>query len=314
MASRPTRTTPDPGAAEVLVRIRSTVPSLAPAERRVAEVVLADPLGASGRSIGALAKEARTSVTTVMRFCRSVGIDNYPQLRLGLAAAAARESALTVGPPPGGDIDANDTLRQVVDKLVYSEVRALEDTAAHLDLDALAAAVDAVASARRIDIFGVGASGFVGQDLHQKLHRIGLITFVWTDPHAALTAAALHRPGDVAVGISHSGTTLDTVQPLAEARRRGATTLAVTNFPHAPIAEQADLVLTTAARETALRSSATTSRIAQLAVIDCLFVGVAQRSYDRSMEYLASTYEAVEGRAVHAGPARIRSRREEPHR
>lgn len=309
MTSRTTRTTPEPGAAEVLIRIRSTVPSLAPAERRVAEVVLVDPLAASGRSIGALATEARTSVTTVMRFCRSVGFDNYPQLRLGLAAAAARESALTEGPPPGGDIDANDTLRQVVDKLVYNEVRALEDTAAHLDLDALAAAVDAVSSARRIDIFGVGASGFVGQDLHQKLHRIGLIAFVWTDPHAALTAAALLRPGDIAVGISHSGTTLDTVQPLAEARHRGATTIALTNFPHAPITEQADLVLTTAAREMALRSSATASRIAQLAVIDCLFVGVAQRSYDRSMEYLASTYEAIGLRAVNAGPARTRIQR-----
>lgn len=314
MTSRTTQSTPEPGAVEVLVRIRSTAPSLAPAEARVAAIVLADPGGASARSIGALAEQAQTSVTTVMRFCRSIGLDNYPQLRLALAAAAARESALTEGLPLGGDIDANDSLRQVVDKLVYNEARALEDTATHLDLDALAAAVDALVSARRIDIFGVGASGFVGQDLHQKLHRIGLIAFVWTDPHAALTATALLGPGDVAIGISHSGATLDTLQPLAEARRRGAATLAVTNFPRSPIAEQADLLLATAARETALRSGATASRIAQLAVIDCLFVGVAQRSYDQSMQYLASTYDAIALRAAPSGAAQTRTQGEDTPR
>ncbi|AQW56422.1 MurR/RpiR family transcriptional regulator [Streptomyces violaceusniger] len=283
--------------AETLARIRAALPSLAPAERRVADIALADPAQAAELSISALGKQADTSVATVTRFCRAVGIPNYPQLRLALAAAAAREHALGgERPVPGTDISATDTLGDIVGKIIYNEVRALEDTGAGLDIGALGRAVTAVAQARRIDIFGVGASAFVGQDLHQKLHRIGHMAFVWTDRHAALTATALLGPGDVALAISHSGETEDTVEPLRAAAERGATTIALTNVPRSTLAQNADVVLTTCARETPFRSGATISRIAQLALIDCLFVGVAQRSFDATTTALEETYGAVQRR------------------
>ncbi|CAM5332252.1 HTH-type transcriptional regulator MurR [Streptomyces antimycoticus] len=160
----------DASPAGILARIRAALPSLAPSERRVAEAVLGDPGQASELSISALGERAATSVATVMRFCRAVGVSNYPQLRLALAAAAAHERARgNERPVPGTDIGAADTLADIIDKIVYTEVRALEDTGSGLDVDVLSRAVDAVAKGRRIDIFGVGASAFVGQDLHQKL-------------------------------------------------------------------------------------------------------------------------------------------------
>ncbi|MFF0465025.1 MurR/RpiR family transcriptional regulator [Streptomyces mexicanus] len=306
-----TTTSPDPAEpfdapapADLLGDIRTALPALAPAERRVAEAVLGDPAQAAGLSISALAARARTSVTTVMRFCRTVGLTNYPQLRLALAGAAAREHALRGDRPRiSSDISATDSLEQVVEKIVYNETRSLEDTGAGLDVATLRRAVDAVAAARRIDIFGMGASGFVGQDLHQKLHRIGLMAFIWTDVHAALTAAALLGPADVAIGISHSGATADTVEPLQVAAGRGATTIALTNFARSPIAESADLLLTTSAHETPYRSGATASRIAQLAVVDCLFVGVAQRSYDLATEAISGTWGAIHGRGTRRLPS-----------
>ncbi|GHF79900.1 MurR/RpiR family transcriptional regulator [Streptomyces thermodiastaticus] len=306
-----TSTSPDPAEpadapapADLLGDIRTALPSLAPAERRVAEAVLGDPAQAARLSISALAARARTSVTTVMRFCRTVGLTNYPQLRLALAGAAAREHALRGDRPViSTDISATDSLEQVVEKIVYNETRSLEDTGAGLDVTTLRRAVDAVAEARRIDIFGMGASGFVGQDLHQKLHRIGLMAFIWTDVHAALTAAALLGSADVAIGISHSGATADTVEPLQVAAGRGATTIALTNFARSPIAECADLLLTTSAHETPYRSGATASRIAQLAVVDCLFVGVAQRSYDHATEAINGTWGAIHGRGTRRLPS-----------
>jgi len=293
----PAQSAEDASPAGMLARIRAALPSLAPSERRVAEAVLADPAQAAELSISALGERADTSVATVMRFCRAIGVANYPQLRLALAAAAAREHALGgERPAPGTDISATDTLGEIVSKIIYNEVRALEDSGAGLDVEVLGRAVDAVAGARRIDIFGVGASAFVGQDLHQKLHRIGHMAFIWTDRHAALTAAALLGPGDVALAISHSGETEDTIEPLQAAAERGATTIALTNVPRSTLAESADLVLTTCARETPFRSGATVSRIAQLALIDCLFVGVAQRSYDATTAALQKTYGAVHRR------------------
>ncbi len=303
----PAPSAPDAAHADILTRVRAARPSLAPSERRVADAVLADPGQVAELSINALGERANTSAATVMRFCRTVGTGNYPQLRLALAAAAAREHALggeRALRGGGTDISPTDTLDQIVSKIVYNEVRALEDSGAGLDMDALGRAVDAVAKARRIDIFGVGASAFVGQDLHQKLHRIGHMAFIWSDRHAALTATALLGPGDVALAVSHSGETEDTTEPLQAAAERGATTIALTNDPASTLAAGADLVLTTCVRETPFRSGATVSRIAQLALVDCLFVGVAQRSYDAATTALEKTYGAVQRRRR---PARRRA-------
>lgn len=286
----------DPGRG-VLVRIRALLPSLRPAEQRVGEAVLADPAGTAELSISRLAQQCGTSVTTVMRFCHAVGFGGYPELRLALARETSRVAAESAeGVELSSDIGRTDSLEDIVAKIAFSDARAIEDTAATLDLGALRAAVDMVAAARRIDVYGVGASAFVGQDLQQKLHRIGLTAFVWPDPHAALTSAALLDRGCVAIAISHTGTTTDTVDALALARSSGALTIAITNHHPSPLTDHADAVLTTAARETTFRSGAMASRIAQLALIDCLFVGVAQRSYDRTMSALSRTYQAVQGR------------------
>jgi DNA-binding MurR/RpiR family transcriptional regulator len=284
-------------ALSILITVRGAMPNLRPAEQRVGELVLADPAGVSESSITAVARRCQTSETTVLRFCRAIGLAGYPELRIALARAALwEESEQAPGQPTTGQIDPGDSLADVVAKITYADERAIADTGAALDLDVLERAVEAVAGARRVDIYGIAASGLVAADLHQKLHRIGRISFVWSDPHLALTSAAVLAADDVAVGISHTGTTVDTVDALRVAKGRGATTIAITNFAGSPIAEQADLLLTTAARETTFRSGAMSSRIAQLALVDCLFAGVAQRSYDQAITALETTYAVVRSR------------------
>jgi DNA-binding MurR/RpiR family transcriptional regulator len=282
---------PDPALAST-VRIRALLPSLAPAERRVAQRVIADPAAVAASTIGTLASECATSETTVIRFCRAVGFTGYPALRLALAAEGGRSEG-TDGRELTGDIAADDDLDKVVAKIAFADARAVEETAEQLDLEALHAVIEALVGARRVDVYGVGASGLIALDLQQKLHRIARVAFAWTDPHLALTSAALLTKDDVAVAISHSGTTQDTVDALALAQRNGAVTVAVTNFPRSPLAGLGDHVLTTAARETTFRSGATASRLAQLTVVDCVFVGVAQRTYETSQRALELTHDAV---------------------
>lgn len=277
------------------VRIRALLPSLAPAERRVAERVLADPVAVAASTISSLAQECATSETTVIRFCRAVGFTGYPPLRLALAAERGR-SEVGHARDLTGDIVADDDLDKVVAKIAFADARAVEETAQQLDLTELHGVIEALVAAPRVDVYGVGASGFVALDLQQKLHRIGRVAFAWPDAHMALTSAALLTAGDVAVAISHSGATHDTLDALRLAQRSGATTVAVTNFPRSPLATLSDHVLTTAARETTFRSGATASRLAQLTVIDCVFVGLAQRTYDSSQRALELTHDAVSDR------------------
>lgn len=285
-----------PQPASVLIRIRGLLPALAPAERRVAEAVLADPPGVASRSITALARQCATSETTVVRFCRSAGFTGYPQLRLSLAAEAGREASEGIARRIGSDIEPGDDLAAIIDKVCFADARAIEDTGAQLDVEVLSQVVAAVADARRVELYGVGASAIVTADLEQKLRRIGHAAFACPGAHEALTSAALLGYGDVAIGVSHTGATYDTIEPLIEASRRGALTVAITNFPRSPITEVVDLVLLTAAREMTFRSGAMASRLAQLTVVDCLFLGVAQRHYGETLEALERTYDAVRGR------------------
>ncbi|RZU53745.1 RpiR family transcriptional regulator [Krasilnikovia cinnamomea] len=286
------------GRTPATVKARGLLPSLSPAEQRVARVVI-DQAGAAARlTITELAARAGTSETTVIRFCRAMGFAGYPAMRLTLAAEAGRSPDDAPAEEIGGDISPDDELGEVVKKIAFADARAVEDTAVQLDLAVLRRVVDAVVEARRVDIYGVGASAFVAQDFQQKLHRIGRVAYAWSDLHLALTSAALLDRRDVAFGVSHTGSTMDTLEAFGQARRRGALTVALTNFPKSPIAAAADLVLTTAARETTFRSGATASRLAQLMVVDCVFVGVAQRTYPETRAALEATYEAVRGRRV----------------
>jgi DNA-binding MurR/RpiR family transcriptional regulator len=280
------------------VHVRALMPTLAPAEQRVARRVLDDPAAVAASTISALAADCDTSETTVVRFCRALGMSGYPALRMALATELGRAERAGRVQSVSGDIDRGDDLDEVVHKIAFADARAVEDTAQQLDVEALHRVIESLVSARRVDIYGVGASAFVGLDLQMKLHRIGHVAFSWGDPHVALTSAALLGPEDVAIGISHTGATQDTVDALVQARANGATTVAVTNFPRSPLASIADEVLTTAARETTFRSGATASRLAQLTVIDCVFVGVAQRTFDSTQRALALTHEAVQGRRV----------------
>lgn len=287
---------------ETVIQVRGLLPSLTPQQAKVARVVIERGAAVAQLTISELRDISGASETTVIRFCRTLGFKGYPQLRLALAAEAGRVGE-TDAEPVGSDIHPGDDLTQVVKKIAFADARAVEDTALQIDIAVLEHVVEVVADSRRVDIYGVGASAFVASDFQQKLFRIGRVAYAWSDLHLALTSAALLDKRDVAFGISHTGTTVDTIEAFAEAKRRGAVTVALTNFPQSPLAKIADLVLTTAARETTFRSGAMASRLAQLTVIDCVFVGVAQLTYEATREALDATYEAVSGRRV-APPAR----------
>lgn len=277
-----------------LVNIRAILPELRPSERRIAELFIADPAAAAELSIHEVATRCSTSTTSVIRFCRTLGYQHFRDLRMDVLREITRESIETAGlPEVSGDIDQGDTLADVVAKISLAETMSIADTAKTLRIAELERAVEVVSAAERVDIFGVGASSFVGEDLQQKLIRIGRTALNWSSTHSAWTSVATLSGQTVAIAISHSGSTYDTVEFLAMARSGGAATIAITNHARSALASHADVVLTTAARETGFRSGALGSRIAQLMVVDCLFIGVAQASYEQSMNAIRRTYAAT---------------------
>lgn len=268
-------------------------PTMTRSMQRVAETVAGDPAGCAALTVTGLAERTGTSEATVVRTARTLGYPGYRDLRLALAGLAAQQES-GAAPAVTADIAVDDPLPDVIAKLAREEQQCLADTAAGLDATQLDAAVTALAGARRIDVYGIGASNLVAQDLAQKLLRIGLSAHAHADPHLAMTGAVQLRAGDAAVAVSHSGRTVDVIEPLRTAFDRGATTVAVTGRPDCEITQYADHVLTTSpARESELRPAAMSSRTSQLLVVDCLFIGVAQRTHDTAAPALAASYEAL---------------------
>ncbi|NGN94808.1 MurR/RpiR family transcriptional regulator [Nocardioides sp. KC13] len=289
---------------DILVRLRQALPGLRPSERRLAEAALADPGVAAALTITELAARHETSTATVTRLCRNLGFAGYSAFRLALARAGANESGRRVEfGVSEGDIDPADTTRDVVRKLAYQEARAVEETADRLDLDQLDRVVAAITNASVVDAYGSASSGLAAQDLQQKLRRIGYQVNAWADAHLALTSAAVLPPDAVAVAFSHSGETEEAISALRIAAGRGAFTVAVTNFPRSPLAEVADATLTTVARETRFRYGAMSSRMAQLMIVDAIFLAVAHENPDDVTAALGATLDAVASRRVNRSRA-----------
>jgi DNA-binding MurR/RpiR family transcriptional regulator len=280
----------------VLARVRSQLPEFTGALQRVAELVLTDPASAARSTIVDLAERSGTSPATVTRFCRALGFDGYADLRLGIAGEtgrAARTGGWTVD--IGREIQPTDPLERVLGQIMAADTRAMQDTAALLDLLEIERAAEAIAAASRVDIYGASGSALVGAEMQLCLHRIGVAAWAWTDVHNGLAGAALLGPGNVALGISHSGQTRETIEVIAEAGSKGATTVALTSFPRSPLADVADVVLLTATQATTFRPDALSARHPQLVVLDLLYIAVAQRTHERAHASFQVTAQAVAG-------------------
>ncbi|MCR2793447.1 MurR/RpiR family transcriptional regulator [Microbacterium sp. zg.Y625] len=282
---------------DVLLRVRQALDRLSASERRVAETVLADPDALRTSTIMGLAQASGASQSTVARFCQSLGYPGFREFRLEVATALSRDEAQLVRfDIAGGEITPGDTVTDIIAKIAFQEVQAIEDTAQFLDTEAVTRAVEAIRRATRIELYGAGSSSLTAQDLHQKLSRIGKPAGVAVDVHLALVQAALLGEGSVAIGVSFRGETRETLDFLAAARDAGAVTVGITNAAASSLDDVCDIVLRTSVRESRYRSGAMASRIAQLALVDMLFVLVLQQDFPQMTERLRRTYDAVSSR------------------
>ncbi|MFI6904709.1 MurR/RpiR family transcriptional regulator [Nonomuraea sp. NPDC050394] len=286
---------------ELLPRIRAEQGEMPEALRKVAEVILDDPAETARMTIVDLAERSGTSTATITRFCRALGFSGYAELRVTIASQTGRAAQQHWDTDIGQEILPADGLDKVLGVVSNSDIRLIQETAAQLDLATVEKVANVIKNAGRVLLFGVASSAAVAGEMEYRLQRIRVPTWSRSDAHSALTDAALLTDGDVAIGISHSGRTREVIEVLAEAAGHGAITVAVTSHPGSPLAEVAELVLTTAARETTFRSDGFAAIHSQLLVLDVVYVAVAQRTYERTKEAFDLTVRAVTGHRLDGG-------------
>lgn len=257
------------GGVELLKRVAALQATLSPAEAKVATVLLSAPAWVLESSLASVAERAQVSEPTVIRFCRTLGLDGYPALRLRLAESLASGASLFYR-----DVGAGDSAGDLAAKIFERSARTLIEVRGQLAPARLEAAFALLAGARRIEFYGLGSSGIVAADARHKFFRLGLAAVSYSDAHVHGMAATMLSPRDVVVAISSTGRTIDLISSVEIAREAGAAVIAIAP-PGSPLAERASVALEFSVDEDPDVYSPMTTRLAQLAVIDVLSVGVA---------------------------------------
>jgi DNA-binding MurR/RpiR family transcriptional regulator len=281
---------------DLIGEISNQIPSFHASEVAIAEAVLHDPITVAQMNISQIAERSGTSVASVVRFCKTLGFKGYPEFRMALIGQLSRQSNIGYPPELDNGITLQDSAEEVIRKVAQSDAMAIQTTAERLDVQIFKKTVNAWNSAQTIGIVGFASSSYVAMDLQLKLNRLGKNAIAWSDFHTALTSISVLKSGDVVVAISHSGTTVDIIEVMTEFKKRGIQIILITNALRSPATAIADLTLFTSARETLFRSGATASRIAQLTVVDCLCISLAQLNWLETKKALDESREAVSGR------------------
>ena len=253
----------------MLSEIETAIKTMTRAEKKVARVVLASPYRILRKSIGLLAGEAGVSEPSVIRFCRALNCKGFQDFKLQLAqdlATGAHFSETSLS----SDETAPDLIAKVIDSGISSLIKVRDS----LPPDAVQTAVELLAGADRIEIYGLGGSGIVAQDAQHKFFRLGVPVIAYSDPSVHSVSASLLGPGCVIVAISQGGATQDIIASAELGLAAGAKVVAIT-AADSPLARLASVCLPMNSLEDEDFYAPIKSRMAHLAIVDVLAVGVA---------------------------------------
>ncbi|MDK2800846.1 MAG: hypothetical protein PWQ70_2465 [Clostridiales bacterium] len=271
-----------------LVRIQNIYSSLRESEKKAADYIKNNYKDIIHLTITELAEKSGTSESTIVRLCKSLDYKGFQELKINLAQDTIQPSHQI-----HEALEKDDDVYTIKQKVFHADIQALYDTLQVLNDQEFKKAVDLIASANKLEFYGIGGSGSVALDAQHKFLKIGFKSFAYVDSNLQAMSASLLQEGDVVVGISHSGASQSLIESLEIAKKAGASIIAITNYSKSPILKVSDVVLFTASKETAFKSDAMSSRIAELAIIDALFVAVAFTNYDKSFEGIKKTRNAT---------------------
>lgn len=277
-------------AINIFTTIHSKYNNLTNTEKKVADYVLEHSAEVVYMSITDLADSCAVGESSVFRFCRSLSYKGYQDFKIALAHSITVENEI---PQLTDKVLMNDTIDQVSSKVLSSNISALNETYNLIDNEKMDQAINHLLQADKVIFFGVGSSLMTAMEAKIKFMRITNKTECTIDSHLQMMSAALMTKRDVAVIISYSGSTKDTIEVAKKAKECGATVISITRFVKSPLTSYSDLTLLCGANEGPLQGGSLSAKISQLYLLDVLYVEYFKRSYEDSIRNKESTAESV---------------------
>lgn len=254
----------------VLEQIKEKYLSMSGTEKRIADAILENPGRAVNMTVKYLASKAGVSDGSVMNFAGSLGYGGFTKLKIALAMCVEEFKGYAFE-----NVYSGDSVSAALRKMGENASKAFADTCAHIPSDALEKAARLLMDARKIEVYGMGGSGFIAGDAAYRLMRIGLNAEAFSDPIIGAISASRLTRGDAMIFISHSGRTTGMLRALQVGKERGAGAIAITSYGDSPIAKLCDAPLVVSSEEAVYHREAVVSRLTQLLIVDtlCAYIG-----------------------------------------
>jgi len=274
-----------------LYTIRTLYPKLSAKEREIADYILTNTAEAVNPSIDQLAETIGISQSTLVRFVRKLGFKGYQRFRIALATETLQANSRMYETPV-------DDSHDIIDLVCTNVQNTLNLTRELVDLHTIQEATRMVTQAKRIFLFGLGGSQIIAQDAFHKFVRIGLDCSVTADYHLQLMLASQTDASCIGIIISHTGSTMDTIAIAEELKERDCPFIVITTSVTSSLARMATLSIGVAGSKTSTISEAFSSRIAQMVVIDILYVTLLESLGNPAVEHLESMRRTIAKRRI----------------
>lgn len=272
----------------VSVRLREYLERASTTERAIIQFILDHPQEAATMSVHQLAEQAFSSPASIIRLCKKNGFEGYRDFNKALIyELAMRENTRLEAQK---EVSPADSLEEIVDKITYRNMLALEATKDLVDYAVLNQCIQLLYACDHVALFGIGSSLLVAKDAQLKFMRLNKRCSVSDDWHTQLLTARNMREGDVGIILSYSGQTREMVECAKAMRANNVKIISITRYGRSPVTEHSDLHLYVSATEGIVRSGAMSSRISQLNIIDFLYTGYLNSQYEKSLAQIAKTH------------------------
>ncbi|MGB3160280.1 MAG: MurR/RpiR family transcriptional regulator [Carnobacterium sp.] len=274
----------------LLFLIQEQLNELPKSEKKIAETILEDPAAVIQMNATSLASKAGSSSAAVIRFCHSIGLAGFTQLKLNLSADSQniKEKLYT-------EIQPDEDLDQIKKKFLLQTHHAFKETNHSLSSKNISEVSNWINGCSEIYTYGLGASHLVAMDLQQKFSRLGKTVICSQDQHLLATSMSVAKKKSLFFAVSNSGEKQEVIALMKIATNLGMRTVSLTEETDNSLSRFATISLKTAnTNEAPLRSGATASLLTQLYAIDLLFYDYATKNYNTTLENLEKSKDAIQ--------------------
>lgn len=276
-------------------RIKEAFPKLRKSEQRAASYILEHMDEMERISLEKLAKKADVSQPTVLRMLKAAGYEGFREAKFAFVEERLQRESSETYDILGMELEKNNQIEDVPGKIIRNTIKLLEDSLQAISAKELKKAVRAIEKAEKVCIFSVENSNTTAVDLMTKLLYLGIECEFNEDYYLQSIRAGHMKASDVAIGISYTGTSRNTVDVLKQAKKSGAVTIAITNFMDTPLTKYADIVILTSNKQF-LYGNDIFSRTIHLAVVDMLYMGLIIEHYDKYEARLKESGKMIKAR------------------